>query len=661
MNIYHFAAWVIPCLALALSADGAPTTQSVALGSLDLSVIDQGYGRPQKDRSISQAPLSIGGQNFEHGVGTHAPSSMLIDLRGAERFTAMVGVDDGAGKKSAGVAFRIFADGKSLFGSGVMRLGDAPKRVDLDLRGMKQLELMVDPIGDSINYDHADWADAQFVFAGDAPIAIERPRVDEPAVRLTPPPAPTPRINGAKIFGVRPGSPFFFTIAATGTRPITFAAQDLPAGLTLDPKTGQITGTLHKPGTYDVTLIATNNLGEARRPFKIVCGDTLALTPPMGWNSWYIWFGNVTDKAIRDSADAMVSSGMINYGYQYVDIDDCWAIRADAEDELRRGEPRDAEGRINPNKHFPDMKALTDYIHSKGLKAGIYSSPGPLTCGRYTGSYEHEAQDAQQIADWGFDFFKYDWCSYGRIKPHPTLADAQEPYQKMGALLKQQKRDIVFNLCQYGGHDVWQWGKSVGGQTWRTAGDLGTNWRRIAPSMYRDCFDLYANKRLDKSAGPGAWNDPDYLLIGKLGLGGKIQPTTMTPNEQYTQLSFWALVAAPLFFGGDMTQLDDFTIGLLCNADVIDVDQDSLGQAAHRISQTGQTEIWARDLEDGSKAVGLFNRGEPETGVTVTWKSLGLSGAHDVRDLWRQKELGSFDNDFPCNVARHGVALLRVR
>lgn len=648
-------------LVLPLQARCAATTQSVMLGDLDLSVMEQGWGQPQKDHSVAHAPLTLVGQKFEHGVGTHAPGSMFIDLHGAERFVATVGVDDGAVTKGTGVAFRIFADGKSLFGSGMMRLGDEPKHVDLDLKGYKRLELMVDPISDNINFDHADWADASFVYSGEPPVAVERPRVIEPAVRLTPPPSPKPRINGAKVFGVRPGSPFLFTIAATGDRPMTFAAQNLPEGLKLDASTGQITGKLDKAGQVNVTLLATNAEGEARREFKIVCGDTLALTPPMGWNSWYIWFGRVTDKAIRDSADAMVASGMINFGYQYVDIDDCWAIRTDDNDPRRAGEPRDAQGHIRPNEYFPDMKALTDYIHAKGLKAGIYSSPGPLTCAKYTGSYQHEAQDAQQIADWGFDLFKYDWCSYGRIKPRPTTAEAEEPYQVMGKLLKEQKRDILLNLCQYGRSDVWTWGESSGGQFWRTANDLGTNWRNIAVSMYRDCFDEYAAKELHKYAHPGAWNDPDYLLIGKLGLGGKVRPSTMTPNEQYQQVSFWALVAAPIFFGGDMTQLDDFTMGLLCNSDVIDVDQDSLGKAAQRIARDGDTEVWSRDLEDGSKAVGLFNRGETEANVKISWDKLGLSGEHIVHDLWRQSDVGSFSNEFQSKVARHGVTLIRVK
>ncbi len=236
---------------------------------------------------------------------------------------------------------------------------------------------------------------------------------DDEAVILTPPPPATPRINGAKIFGVRPGHPFLFTIPATGQRPMEFAVDGLPAGLKVDLQTGQITGSLAARGEYVVTFHAKNALGEAKRTFKIVCGDTLALTPHMGWNSWYIWTDRVTDKILRDAADAMVASGMIQHGYMYVNVDDCWAVNPKSADPTYGGQPRNAQGNVNSNKRFPDMKALADYIHGKGLKAGLYTSPGPLTCDGCVGAYQHEEQDARQFAAWGFDFLKYDWCSYG--------------------------------------------------------------------------------------------------------------------------------------------------------------------------------------------------------------------------------------------------------
>jgi len=483
------------------------------------------------------------------------------------------------------------------------------------------------------------------------------------AVALTPKPPPTPRINGPRIFSVRPGSPFLFTIGATGERPMTFGVEGLPTGLTVDAHTGQITGSLDRLAEYTVTFTATNARGTARRPFKIVCGDTLALTPHMGWNSWYVWKGKVTDKIMREAADAMVGTGMIDHGYSYVNIDDCWAVKPGSDDPMLGGEPREAQGRVLPNKHFPDMKALTDYIHSKGLKAGIYTSPGPLTCAKYTGAYQHEEQDARQFVDWGFDFLKYDWCTYSRVAgPKPDLPALKKPYEQMGDILRRQKRDVVFNLCQYGRGDVWEWGKQVGGHSWRTAGDLGGKYAGIASALFRDGFDVYSAKELHKFGGPGGWNDPDYLLLGYLSDSkGQLALTPLTPNEQYTHVSLWALVAAPLIFSGDMTRLDEFTLNLLCNDEVIDVDQDPLGKPGRRVSKDGDSEVWEREMEDGSKAVGLFNRGEGERVLTARWDDLGVRGPQKVRDVWRQQDLGTREAQFQATVPRHGVVLLRLR
>jgi len=481
------------------------------------------------------------------------------------------------------------------------------------------------------------------------------------AVILTPKPGPEPKINGAKIFGVRPGSPFLFTIPATGERPMKFAVEGLPTGLKVDPDKGQITGKLEKRGEYRVTFVAKNGLGTAKRGFKIVCGDTLALTPHMGWNSWYVWENHVTDKIMREAADAMVATGMINHGYMYVNIDDCWSIKPGSDDPTLQGEPRDATGKINSNKRFPDMKALTDYIHSKGLKAGIYTSPGPLTCAGHVAAYEHEELDVRRFVEWGYDFLKYDWCSYGKIAKDKSLAEYQRPYLLISGILKNEPRDIVLNLCQYGMGNVWEWGQEVGGNSWRTAGDLGGTFEGIPEALFRDGFDVYSKNELHKHGGPGAWNDPDYLLLGYLSnWKGRTASSPLTPNEQYTHVSLWCLVAAPLIFSGDITRLDELTLSLLTNDEVIEVDQDPLGKPGKRAAIEGSLEVWGRDMEDGSKAVGLFNRGENEDMVTARWADLGLKGKQRVRDLWRQKDIGVFQDEYKIQVPRHGVVLVRI-
>ena len=642
---------------LALASTLATAAETVWLDSLDLSAMQQGWGKPQINRSIREKPLAIAGQKFERGVGTHAASSFWIDLAGGtERLQAFVGVDDAA-NGPATITFKIVGDGKRLFETGVMKPGDKAKAVDLDLRGVKMLGLLVGDGGDGIGFDHANWADAKFMVSGAKPKPVVRPK--EEAVVLTPKPGPAPRINGPKVTGCRPGNPFIFRVPTTGERPMQFSASGLPASLTLDATTGIVTGTAPERGEYRVTFRAKNSRGEAVRAFKIVAGDTLALTPPMGWNHWYTHYDRITDKLMREAADVMVRSGMADVGYQYVSIDDCWMNAPKQSDPLRVGPLRDANGNIVPNKHFPDMKAMTDYIHSKGLKAGIYTSPGPFTCAGFAGTYQHEAQDAKQFADWGFDFLKYDWCSYGDIAKKdksPELEKLKKPYKQMGDILKQQNRDIVFNLCQYGMGKVWEWGAEVGGHCWRTAGDLGFELNRVFEVALKNAEHRQWSK-------PGAWNDPDYIQIGYIGAarsGGMPAPCPLTPNEQYSFMSLWCLSAAPLFYSGLMGNLDEFTVNVLCNPEVIDVDQDLLGECARVVNLSEETFAMVKGLEDGSKAVGLFNRGEMAAPVTVKWSDLGVTGRQDVRDLWRQVNLGARELELRAEVPRHGVVLVKL-
>jgi alpha-galactosidase len=409
-----------------------------------------------------------------------------------------------------------------------------------------------------------------------------------------------------------------------------------------------------------VTFRARNGHGSAARGFKIVSGDTLALTPPMGWNHWYTHYDRITDKLMREAADVMVSSGMADVGYQYVSIDDCWMNAPKQADPFRVGPLRDVQGRIVPNRHFPDMRAMTDYIHARGLKAGIYTSPGPLTCAGFAGAYEHEAQDARRFADWGFDFLKYDWCSYGGIadqdKQSAPLQKFQKPYRLMGDLLRDQNRDIVFNLCQYGMGNVWEWGATVGGHCWRTSGDLGFELDRI--------FEVaLANARHRAWSRPGSWNDPDYVQIGYIGSaqdGGLPAPCPLSPTEQYSFMSLWCLSAAPLFFSGDMGKVDAFVANVLCNPEVVDVDQDPLGQAARVVPLAGETFLMVKDMADGSKAVGLCNGGEFAASIVARWADVGIRGSQRVRDLWRQRDMGRLSSAFQAEVPPRGVVLVRL-
>jgi alpha-galactosidase len=490
---------------------------------------------------------------------------------------------------------------------------------------------------------------------------------DDPGI-LTPPAAREPRINGPSVYGTRPGRPFLYRIPATGDRPMQFAVQGLPAGLTLDAAAGIIRGTIEyrAPRSHQTTIIATNARGTARRGFTIVVGDRLALTPPMGWNDWYTFYEHPSDDLMRRAADIMIASGLADHGYQYVNIDDSWMGRPKSPEPDLQGPARDERGMINPNRRFPDMRAMTTYIHGLGLKAGLYTSPGPRTCAGFYGSYGYEAQDAARFVEWGFDFLKYDWCSYDEVAPTGSAPEAerlQNPYRLMGGILAQQPRDIVFNLCQYGMGEVWTWGGDVGGHSWRTTGDLGLEKSQRLPGFYSIGLE---NAEHAEFARPGRWNDPDYILIGYVGNAHSItdlpKPTTLTRNEQYSYMSMWVLMAAPLFYSGDITRLDPFTLNVLNNAEVIAVDQDPLGRQARIVRKTDDEFVLAKPMEDGSVAVGLFNLSETPHEITVTPADLGAGTAarQRVRDLWRWKELGSVTDRYSATVARHGVMLVRM-
>lgn len=469
----------------------------------------------------------------------------------------------------------------------------------------------------------------------------------------TPKPQLAPRINGPKIFGVRPGSPFLFRVPATGERPMVFAAENLPAGLSLDAKSGIITGSLKERGEFAVTLIASNALGVAKRDFRIKVGDRIALTPPMGWNTYYGFRQGISDKLVRQEADAMIASGLADHGWTYVNIDEGWTMYPASKDPLLNGTPREPDGTIRANGRFPDMAGLASYVHQKGLRIGLYSSPGSLTCAGFVGSYQHEIQDAETYASWGFDFLKYDWCSYKEIAKDDTVAEARKPYELMARALKKARRDLVFSFCQYGMNNSWEWAADAGGNTWRTTRDIIDKWETV--SRYG-----FGQAGLEKFSGPGRWNDSDMLMVGVMA---KNTPSRLTPDEQYTQISLWCLLDAPLLIGADLRKLDAFTLGLLSNDEVLEVNQDPLGQQAARVAQdaTAKTEVWAKRMEDGSHAVGLFNRSEQPANVTATWLALQLKGAQTVRDLWRQKNLGVFTNAFSATVPAHGVALIRLQ
>ncbi|WP_207423450.1 NPCBM/NEW2 domain-containing protein [Desertivirga brevis] len=655
-----------------ITSQSAAHAQTVWLDQLDLSAATQGYGVPRKNKTVDGNIMKISGQTFERGFGTHAESSLQIQLDGkASLFTAWVGVDDEMKDHQPAVEFVVYGDGKKLWSSAVMRVGDVARPCTVKVSGVKRLELLVTDGGNGNYYDHANWADAKFETTGVTSFATYNP-VSSEAYILTPKPSAKPKINSATVFGVRPGSPFQFRIPATGDRPMTFSATGLPQGLKLDPKTGLIVGKLTKAGTYLVQLKAKNAKGIAEKGLRVVCGEKIALTPPMGWNSWNCFAGEVSADKVKRAAEVMVKSGLVNHGWTYVNIDDFWQNHRDSKDPSLQGKLRDESGYILPNKRFPDMKGLADYVHNLGLKIGIYSSPGPWTCGGCAGSYGFEKQDAESYAKWGFDYLKYDWCSYGNVingmpenDPYKVsslsyqggnqLSTAVKPFKQMGDYLLQQPRDIVFSLCQYGMSDVWKWGGSVGGTSWRTTNDITDTWTSVKNiALDQDKSAPYAK--------PGNWNDPDMLVVGTVGWGNP-HPTKLKPDEQYLHFSLWSLFSAPLLIGCDMEKLDDFTLNLLTNDEVIAINQDALGKQATCLQTIGELKIYVKELEDGGRAVGFCNFGQEI--VDIPFKDLqilGITGKQRVRDVWRQKDIAVISSDkeaLSVKVPVHGVALYK--
>ena len=481
---------------------------------------------------------------------------------------------------------------------------------------------------------------------------------------LTPKEGAAPKINGPKVFGVRPGHPIVLTIPATGVRPMNFSAAKLPGGVKIDQTTGQISGSIAKAGNYLILLKVKNSAGEVKRPFKIVVGEEIALTPPMGWNHYNIYGTRITQENVWDQAKAMAASGLINHGWSYMNIDDGW--------QGQRGGKYHAI--LPDSSRFADMLKLVNDVHSLGLKIGTYSTPWVESYGRRIGGSASNPEgsfsavtgerpprnkkmlpyaiadqhfwdkDVRQFAEWGFDYLKYDW---NPIEMPET--------KEMHDLLRNSGRDIVFSLS-----NSTPFGSiaelSAVSNAWRTGGDIKDNWKSLKSRIFTQ--DKWA-----PFARPGHWNDPDMMILGVVGWGSAEKwPSKLTPDEQYTHMSAWCLMAVPLLLGNDLTKLDAFTLGLLTNDEVIAVNQDPLGKQATVISQNEDIGVMAKEMEDGSRAAGLFNLSDNgiQT-VVLKWADLKLKWRYIVRDLWRQKDLGTFENEFSAQVNQHGVVMVSLR
>jgi alpha-galactosidase len=528
-----------------------------------------------------------------------------------------------------------------------------PKETRLHFFQLKVLNNIMTPIASIMNYSACSKLS---LFFCSAVLVLNCAAAGSPEIRT--PPAPlTPRIVGPDVFGVRPDHPFLYHLPVTGDRPMEISADNLPAGLTLDPTTGDVHGTLYKRGDYIVLFHAKNSRGASTKKFKIVVGETIALTPPMGWNSWNHYKGQVSQEIVLQNARAIAASGLINHGWTYLNIDDTW--------QGRRGGPFNA---IQGNEKFPDMKALCDSVHALGLKTGIYSTPWTTSYAGHIGGsaencegdwkpfkgskkgmlnkdilpwaigkYHFATNDADQWAAWGIDYLKYDWNPI-------ELPETKE----MHNALRGSGRDIVFSLS----NDMNITNApaiSKIANSWRTTGDIKADWKSMSERGFgQDKWAVFAR--------PGHWNDPDMLEIGT---HEKNQPG-LTPDEEYTHMTIWCLDSAPLLLGNDLTDMDAFTLNLLENDEVLAIDQDSLGKQGRCVARGGDFLVYKKELEDGSIAVGLFNLGNDKTIITAKWSELKIHGRRNVRDLWRQKDLGAFKNSFSMPVAAHSAELVKI-
>ena len=619
----------MPCaVALAAAICGACAAvcadEVVPICQFDVSQVTCGWRSANENLSVEGHPLKIGGRVFGAGLGVHAPSRGEFDLEGAcSLFEATVGVDD---ESFGTVEFKVWGDGKLLWESGVMSARAQPrtKDVKVDVSGVGSLLLEVTDAGDGRDGDHADWADARFVYPAGHFASGDSRQLGI----LTPPERPEPRINGPSVFGVRPGHPVIYHVPITGEEPIEVEVMAVDgqrmlesgplSGLRFDGISRVISGRVDEPGEYRLAFRAKNARGSVERPFTLKVGEAICLTPVMGWSSRNALGEEVSQSKVIAAANTLTASGLARHGWNTLVIDDHWA---------RKGGKA-----ILPNANFPGMKRLTAYLHGRGFRTGISSSPGELTAGGCAGSRMRELQDAKTFAAWEFDYLVYDLGDYGKAAGISGQQAAMHPYLLMGKALRDQKRDFVFAISQRGMYNVATWGACARGHSWRTSGSDPDRWSSVVSAISQQ-------KSLWHFSAPGAFHDPGTLCVGPMcrnGAGG--QP--LTPNEQYTQMSMWALMAAPLMISFDLEKMDDFTRALLSNDEVLAVSQDELVAPAELKVVDHGTQIWTRRLADGSFAALAVNKRPFKRRLRLDFAALGLPKTAMLRDLWRQRTLG---------------------
>jgi alpha-galactosidase len=681
------------CAAAVTLLAASTHANTVWLSSLDLAKASQGYGAPQADKTVDSKPITLAGQVFDHGFGTHAPGLLAVNVNGATKFTASVGVDDEIANDIGSVEFQVLGDGrKILWRSGVRRKGQPPVKADVAIASQKQIVLRVTTGGDAFNYDHADWADAQFTFQGTAPKTAPITTTD-PVISMDSA-AGAPVIHPPFVLGTKPGAPLVWTIATTGRRPLSYSATGLPKGLSLNAATGTVTGSIAKASDYKVRVRASNAEGRDEQTIRIVAGKSLALTPPMGWNSYDCFGQSVTEAEVLANADYLAKE-MQPFGWEYVVVDYRWYEPDAAKQPLNGHEGEaldmDAFGRLIPNAaRFPSasngagFKALGEKIHAMGLKFGIHIMRGiPRNAVKVNlpieGSKFHAADAANTTdncpwladmygvrgdmpagrayynsifklyASWGVDYIKMDDTS----RPYHTaeIEAVDEAIQKCG-------RAIVYSLSP--GETPIASAAHVASHAnlWRVSDDFWDRWETLD-------HEFTLAERWKSSVGPGHWPDADMLPLGHLSVANRsVDPdrqTRFSRAEQVTLMSLWSLLPSPLMVGGNLPDNDPWTLALLTNPEVLAINQDVGGAAATLATRHDDLDIWTKPLADGSRAVGIFNRGDFDRDAAITPSDLHLSGEWAIRDLWKRADLGRLGGALTTSIPAHGAAMLRIR
>ncbi len=620
-----------------------------------LSLGEWDYKQTQLRKSVAGTTLKMNGFTYEHGVGIHVlPEKVRVAdfFPGgkAKRFKVKFGLDDQSGEDASAV-LNLYADEKLVATSGIVKKGEPVKEISVDMSGVLVLSIELKGVGTDGETAFADLADAAFVMEdGAKPLSTPESFTRQLGI-LTPKGDGRPRVNGPCVYGVRPKKQLLYRVPVSGDRPMEISVDGLPAGTYFDAERQQLRGvTPAEKGDYPLVVRARNAKGAAEKKLTLRVGSQIGLTPPMGWNSWNTSGPFVTEQTVKDAVDGAIKFGLVEHGWQYFVLDDGWACSQDRSD-VFGGKPRDEKGRIIPNSKFPDMKALADYVHDRGYKFGIYSSPGAKTCFGLEGSWMHEWIDARQFMEWGVDYLKYDCCGYASQTPFENgRFRLTLPWMMMGKALQEGDRDIFYSISGARRLGIPDHFKRCGGNSVRITGDVFNSWPLVRRSMIAERY--YWN-----NTSPGHWCDPDMLVLQTSWPRYKHK---LTQNEFYTHFSLWCLYSAPLMMGYPIMKTTPLTLSMLTNDEVLEVNQDELGLCAALIQTPGRDEVWAKPMSDGSIAVGLVNMGYTERKVKFCFKKAGMRGKWRVRDLWRQKDEGVFENCYEASIPGHATQLVRI-